>query len=273
MKVLALEGSPHRGNTHERVERFGRALGALGDVEFEHVALRDLHIEPCRGCFLCFEKGEDACPLRDDKAILDRKLDEADAVVFATPVYAMHVTYLLKRFVDRHAHTFHRPRYFGKYAVGMAVTGGVGLEEALKYVRMFAGAWGFEYLGDLRYIAPPVNSSLVALVSAKDRTEQMARLLQATLKARPPRRLSTSDHLHFHVMRAISRRLEDMSPVDYAYWKEKGWLEPGVRYFTAHARAGILKSLYPRLVAWIVGRSVDRRLARLRSEGAAGETA
>ena len=34
MKVVAIQGSPHRGNTYDRVERLGEALSELGDVEF-----------------------------------------------------------------------------------------------------------------------------------------------------------------------------------------------------------------------------------------------
>jgi len=44
VKVVAIQGSPHRGNTHDRVERFARALTDLGDVEFEHVALKDIDL-------------------------------------------------------------------------------------------------------------------------------------------------------------------------------------------------------------------------------------
>lgn len=263
MKVLAIQGSPHRGNTRERVERLGKALRDLGEVEFEHVALSDLRIEPCRGCFLCFMRGEQCCPLDDDRAALERKMAEADAVIFATPVYSMHVSYLLKTFVDRVAYTFHRPRYFGKYAVGLAVTGAVGHAEALDYIRMFSGAWGFEHAGDLHFADPPVHTSLPRIERGKDRTEAVARRLHDLMRTRPPRRLTVKDHLMFHVMRAVYRRMERYSPADYAYWKRKGWLEPGARYFTGHARAGLMKSVYPRLVAWFMGRAMDREFARL----------
>lgn len=242
------------------MERFGEVLASLGDVEFEHVALRDVNLEPCRGCFLCFSRGEESCPIDDDRASIERKLAEADAVVFASPVYSMHISYLLKRFVDRMAYTFHRPRYFGKYAVGLAATGGIGLKEALGYVRMFAGTWGFEYVDDLRYVDPPRNSSLPRFVEETDRTEEVARKLHALMQTKPARRLTTNDHLAFHAMRAVYGRMEPYSPRDFEYWEAQGWLDPNARYFTEHARVGLLKSIYPRLVAWMMGRSMDRRL-------------
>jgi multimeric flavodoxin WrbA len=264
MKVIAVQGSPHRGNTHDRVEELGRALTDLGDVDFEHLALKDVDLAPCRGCFMCFTRGEDSCPLDDDRASIQRKLDQADGVVFATPVYSMHVSYLLKLFVDRFAFTFHRPRYFGKYAVGLAVTGGIGLAEALEYIRMFAGAWGFEYVGDLKYVDPPRNTTMPRFVREKDRGREVARELHHRLRTKPVRRLTRDDHLMFHAMRAVYGRMEAYSPTDYAYWRDHGWLAPEARYFTEHARVGFFKSLYPRFVAWVMGRAMDREIARLR---------
>ncbi len=261
MKVLAIQGSPHRGNTYECVERFGQALTALGDVEFEHVALKDVRLEPCRGCFLCFDRGEETCPLRDDRPGIERKLCDADGVIFATPVYSMHISYLLKLFVDRFAYTFHRPRYFDTYAVGMAVTGGIGLKEALTYIRMFSSSWGFQYLGELRFVAPPKNtglSNLPPIAEERDRTEETARKLHHAMATRPPRRLSVKDYLHFHAMRAVYSRMEPFSPTDYAYWKRQGWLEPGARYFSPNVKGSALKSLYPRFLAWVLGRRMDK---------------
>jgi multimeric flavodoxin WrbA len=262
VKVVAVQGSPHKGNTYERVERFREAMAALGDVEFEHVPLCDVEIAPCRGCFMCFIRGRDACPLDDDKAEIERKLAEADGVVFASPVYSMSVSYLLKGFVDRCAYTFHRPRYFDKYAVGLAVAGGIGLKEALDYIEMFSGSWGFQYVGGLRYADPPRGTNLPRFMPEKDRTEEVARRLHHLMRTKPPRRLSRNDHLFFHAMRTVYSRMEEYSPADYAYWKGKGWLEPGVRYFTEDARAGLLKSLYPRFVAWMMGRALDKQVPR-----------
>ena len=278
MRVLAIQGSPHRGNTFRRVERFGRVLEDLGGVEFEHLALKDVDLEPCRGCFLCFQRGEEKCPIRDDKQVIERKIEDADAVVFATPVYSMTVSTLLKRFVDRFAYVFHRPRYFGKYAVGLAVAGAVGLKETLRYIEMFAGSWGFEYVGSLRYVDPPVGTGFPHTAPKNDPTEETVRGLHSRLTSRPPRRVSMQDCLQFHCMRAVYSRMEPFSPTDFAYWKERGWLEAGARYFTPDARGSRIKSLVPRVVAWMIGRGFDREIARWRASKRdrptqAGETA
>jgi multimeric flavodoxin WrbA len=271
MKVVAIEGSPHRGNTSRRVEEFGRALVSLGDVEFQHLALRDADLRPCRGCYRCFSTGEDACPLGDDKAAIERLLAEADAVVFASPVYAMHISSLLKGFVDRLAYTFHRPRYFGAYAIGLAVTGGTGLKEALEYIRGFAGAWGFEYVSDLRYVDVPRNSNLPSLMTEKDRTEEVAGKLHHLMSTRPERRLTRNDYLHFYALRTVYGRMEAYAPTDYEYWRARGWLDRDARYFTDHARVSTVRSLYPRFLAWLMARGMDRQLAKLAPGGSGNE--
>jgi len=176
------------------------------------------------------------------------------------------VSYLMKLFVDRMAYTFHRPRYFGKYAVGLAVSGGVGLKEALSYTKMFASAWGFEYAGELRYADPPRNSSLPRFIRSRDRSEELAGRLHGLMRERPPRSLTVDDHMCFHAMRAVYSRMEEFSPTDYAYWRSHGWLEPATRYFTEHARIGFLKSIYPRCVAWLMGRSIDREFEKQRRQ-------
>lgn len=262
MKILAVQASPHRGNTFRRVEVLGEILKRTEEVEFEHIQLSSFDLQPCLGCFTCFLQGEDKCPLKDDGLVLLEKLDSADAVVFATPVYSMHVSYLMKLFVDRFAFVFHRPRFFGKYAVGMAVTGGVGLKETLEYVKMFSGSWGFKYLDELKYIDPPVGSSLVAFQPEEDRTDFVAEKLVTTISRKRTRTPSIKELLHFHIMRTVYARMEKYLPMDYQYWKSRGWLDKARCYFIP-AKWACLKSVFPRLMAFPIGRMIDRKIKEI----------
>jgi hypothetical protein len=50
--------------------------------------LRDRRPQPisaCRGCKTCFNKGEEHCPLNDDRDLLFDKIAASDGVVFASP--------------------------------------------------------------------------------------------------------------------------------------------------------------------------------------------
>ena len=45
-----------------------RAMLREGQVMFTYLHLAELDLAPCRGCFQCFVRGEDACPLVDDRS-------------------------------------------------------------------------------------------------------------------------------------------------------------------------------------------------------------
>ena len=70
MKLVALASSYRkRGNTTRVVELVETALKDIanqkGDgLDFEMIYLGHQEIEMCRGCRVCFHKGEAKCPLR-----------------------------------------------------------------------------------------------------------------------------------------------------------------------------------------------------------------
>ena len=88
-KVTAFVGSARKKNTYKAVVQFLNNLQALGDVEYEIVTLSDYRLGVCRGCRVCFEKGEEFCPLKDDRDVLFDKITASDGVVFATPNYSL----------------------------------------------------------------------------------------------------------------------------------------------------------------------------------------
>lgn len=262
VKILAIVGSPHKGNSLECTQRIEAKLAQLGDVDFDYVHLREVDLQPCKGCFVCFMKGEDRCPLKDDMETIRQKVEEADGVILVTPVYSMHVSYLMKRFIDRFAYVLHRPRYFGKYALAVAVAGNIGLAPTLKYLREVSTGLGFDCVDQLGYLAVPKNTSLRTIAARKDRTDEVVREFYRAIVEKHPRRLSFMDHFGFRIMQASFGRLETMSPTDYGYWKERGWLEKETRYFYDNVRPNVLYDLVARIVGWIVGRQIDAALAK-----------
>jgi multimeric flavodoxin WrbA len=89
-RVTAFVGSAHKKITHSAVRQFLDDLKSLGDVEAEIVTLSDYQIGTCRGCRLCFEKGEEFCPLKDDRDALFAKIEASDGVVFWCPNKKLH---------------------------------------------------------------------------------------------------------------------------------------------------------------------------------------
>ncbi len=96
-RVKAFVGAGREGYTYKATREFLDQLEALGGVETELVRLSDYRLEPCRGCKTCFAKGEEFCPLKDDRDLLLAKMNDSDGVVFASPNYSFQVSALIRR--------------------------------------------------------------------------------------------------------------------------------------------------------------------------------
>src|SRR5512135_112741 len=141
-KVTAFVGSGHKRLTHNAVRQFLDDLQSFGDVETELVTLSDYRIGTCRGCRLCFDRGEENCPMKDDRDVLIGNIMASDGVVLASPNYSFQVSGMLKVFLDRLGFVFHRPRFFGKTFTSI-VTQGIGqggsIVKYLDFVGEFTG--------------------------------------------------------------------------------------------------------------------------------------
>lgn len=263
MKILAIMGSPHEGESLKATQKFERKMKELGEVEFDYLHLKDTDLKPCRGCFVCFLKGKEYCTLRDDKEKIEKRINEADGVIFVSPVYSMHISYLLKTFIDRFAYTFHRPMYMDKYAAGIVTTGGLGLEETLKYIKGVAVCWGFYYIDGLGLITPP--KPIPKLLPHKDRTDEVAQKFYKAVREKKQRKLSITDSLHFRAMQAVYEKLEKYSPTDYAYWKDRGWLDPKARYFT-DAKIYMLKEFIAKIMVWLMNGKMKKSLKNIKTD-------
>jgi len=102
MKVLALNASPlmERGNTALLLEPFLEGMKEEGcDIELLYTCR--LHIKPCLGDRACWTKTPGKCVQDDDVKMLLPKLQGADVIVFATPVYVDGMPGTLKNLIDR----------------------------------------------------------------------------------------------------------------------------------------------------------------------------
>ena len=104
MKVLAILGSRNpQGKTAELTQALLDGLEDKGGTT-EKIFLPALKLEACRQCEddgwgICRSEGR--CIIGDDFDDLVRKIDEADAVVFSTPVYFSDLSESMKTFTDR----------------------------------------------------------------------------------------------------------------------------------------------------------------------------
>ena len=99
MNILILSGSPRKGgNTELLVDAF--AKGAAKHHHVEIVSVRDVKVNPCVGCNVCF-KTNSICAQKDDMAAIYEKMSQADMLVIASPVYFYGISAQLKAVIDR----------------------------------------------------------------------------------------------------------------------------------------------------------------------------
>ncbi len=225
MKILAIMGSPRKKDSYGICELFRENLNAIEPVEFEYMFLRDLGLEFCRGCCLCADKSEGLCPARDVTLKIEQALNGADAVIFASPVYAHQVTALMKNFIDHSCYFFHRPRFFDKAAIVLSTTAGTGLSDVLSYLQLVAVGYGFNLVGRLGVKAP----LFYAGGDYKDKTIKQIRELSGKLAGAVKTKKRPSPGLFELVMfRAIRKKVKEegnTESVNYRYWQERGWFD------------------------------------------------
>jgi multimeric flavodoxin WrbA len=226
-KVTAIIGTQTKKGTYRAVQEFEKNLKQYGEIDFEYVFLSDYNLEFCRGCKVCFDKGEEFCPLKDDRAILLEKLEQSDGVIFATPNYAFQLSARMKNLLDRLAFTDHRPRFFNTTCT-VIVTQGIGKGGGiLKYLYFSLETMGFQV------------SKGCCIDTLEPMTEQrQQKLVQKVKKAsarfnsrlrRPAPKPSLFRLMMFRIARNLINSAGE-SYRDYHYYKEKGWFETDYYY-------------------------------------------
>jgi multimeric flavodoxin WrbA len=100
-KLVIVKGSPREfGNSATLAERVAAGAKEAG-AEVESFYLHGMEIQPCDACDSCQGEGEMDCVVDDDMQTLYPKLREADALVYASPVYWFTVSAQMKLFMDR----------------------------------------------------------------------------------------------------------------------------------------------------------------------------
>lgn len=140
MKILAICGSPRKGNTHSVLNSIKENYP---DIEFNVLQLSELNFEFCTGCYACVKRGQEKCPIKDDRDMIINEMLNADGLILASPVYSHMVSATMKNFFDRLWFYAHRPNFFDKYAMSIATCSGYGAEEAIKYMDKMLSVFGF----------------------------------------------------------------------------------------------------------------------------------
>lgn len=143
MKIVALIGSPRKGsNTDTTVDQIVAGAAEKGHIS-EKLYLYDYEVAPCVDCRGCKEPPY-ACVLSDDAPAIYAKMEEADLIIFGTPLYWYGPTAKMKLLIDRLRPYIASRKFEGKKGV-VVTPSEEGAEACGLIVEMFRKS--FEYLG------------------------------------------------------------------------------------------------------------------------------
>lgn len=115
MKIAVFNGSPRKENTLAMVQAFCEGAEAAGhEVEVYHVG--QMKIAGCLGCGYCHGKGEGTCIQKDDLEKIMPAYQEADMIVFASPIYYFTMTAQMQAAIQR-MYCIWKPLKAQKYAL------------------------------------------------------------------------------------------------------------------------------------------------------------
>lgn len=98
-KVVIISSSMRKqGNSALLAQAFSKGAQESGHA-VQYVELADMHLQYCKGCLACQKMHK--CVIHDDMEKLLPVLQEADVLVFASPVYYYSICGQLKTFLDR----------------------------------------------------------------------------------------------------------------------------------------------------------------------------
>lgn len=240
MKILAINGSYRKkGNTAQVLEMVTSqmqqiALDSQEHFEVEIINLGHQAIQFCRGCRVCFDIGEDNCPLKDDLLNIRAKMRAADSIILASPVYVNDVNGVVKNWIDRLAFTSHRPEFAGKSAY-LITTVGIGpTSHALKTMEMALSTWGYQIVGQASFKMGGRMKIADAKVQFQQQTARIANQFFRAILVQEAAKPSLISLMTFRIQQGYWQRRPDDTSIDHAYWKNQGWTKPKCDYYTIH---------------------------------------
>ncbi|MDL2321606.1 flavodoxin family protein [Desulfosarcina sp. OttesenSCG-928-B08] len=102
-KILGISGSPVKKGNMDTFLASIMDMAAEKGLETETVRLCEMEIKNCVHCNFCLAKQKEGkyCALKDDAQIIFDKMESADIIVLASPVYFMRTSGMMASFIDR----------------------------------------------------------------------------------------------------------------------------------------------------------------------------
>lgn len=226
MKILTIMGTSHRGNTRAITDLF---LNEFKDEknEFDEIVLPNDFHEICYGCANCILKGEDKCPHFSLVNPMIEKIERADLIIIATPIFAMSCSSGLKALLDHLAYIWlvHRPKESMFNKVGLIITsaGGSGVKDTVKLVKNNMFYWGIPTIYNYGVTTMKMGGNYIDYKNKdkiKKQVENKSNKIKRSLKNR---KVGLKTKFFFKIFGMTQKN--GWNKTDSNYWKDKGWLD------------------------------------------------
>lgn len=239
MKILSIVSSFRMdGNTSRLVSLIEEQLQKEAEklnisLEIERIFLSRMDVHTCRGCRLCFDKGEDKCPLQDDVLSLRDKMLAADGYLIASPVYVEDVNGILKNWIDRMAFVCHRPALAGKCAFLITTSGGGATGHAIRTMDGAFHAWGCRVAGRGNFRTGALMEKKDIWLTHEKAIRRSAEVFLGGLMRGEDSNPGWYSLIAFRIQQIcwLKANYQKSNPYDYQYWKDKGWLDHKCLYY------------------------------------------
>ena len=225
MKILTIMGTQHKGNTRAITELF---LNEFKDEknEFDEIVLPNDFHEICYGCANCILKGEDKCPHFSLVNPMIEKIEKADLIIIATPIFGMSCSSALKALLDHLAYIWlvHRPKESMFNKVGLIITsaGGSGVKDTVKLVKNNMFYWGIPTIYNYGVTTMKMGGNYIDYKNKdkiKKQVENKSNKIKRSLKNR---KVGLKTKFFFKIFGMTQKN--GWNKTDSNYWKDKGWL-------------------------------------------------
>ena len=252
--VFLGSGRKQRGLTFRAARQLLDNLESFGDVRGEIVFLSEYDLGLCRGCKVCFERGEEHCPLKGDRDLLIGKMLASDGIVLASPNYSFQVSSTMKAFLDRLGYVFHRPLFGGKSFTNVVVQGFIGGDKIEKYLGFVGTCLGCNVVKGscVTALEPATEADLRKMRKALAR---QARRFHAQLAMPAAASPSLFQLMGFRMGRTCVKQTLGEGDRDYVHYRDRGWLEADYYYPT---ELGPFKRALGALFDWFFARVYQR---------------
>ncbi|MFC2126698.1 flavodoxin family protein, partial [Bacteroidota bacterium] len=209
---------PRKGNTYSTLNFIKENYP---DIDFSVLHLSKLDFQLCKRCYTCVKRGEDKCPIKDERDMIIGEMSTADGVILASPVYSHMVSAPMKNFFDRFGYYAHRPAFFDKYAMSLVTCSGYGAEEAIRYMNKMLWVFGFNLVPPLELNFRPGKMPEENRIRNEEKALEAFDRLMARIERGDRDKPTINMMVPFSIFKYVSEIDSETMSADYEYYKDK----------------------------------------------------